>query len=285
MTVTRPVNGKMIRFIRIQTMEYFLRKRWLLPILMALLIASSETNRLLMQRTISGYAYNLWDTLFSVFSNANYLLFIINNLFFFLVCDLTSETRYGQGLLEKLGFRTKWWVSKVILLAILVLLFTLINLGIVIGIASFTFPWQSSWSPGAQFSPVGSYLVTEILGTPPFIAFLKLLLLLILGWFGLGLFVLTFSSLTHRSFAGFISGVILNFSGLVIYKGSFSPLVVNLSFHQHMLLNLQYPNTIISHLDPFGFSLIYWFCWIIFFFSVGLFLAKRKDFFGREDSR
>jgi hypothetical protein len=273
-----------VRLTRLEITEYILRKRWLLAVLMALLVGSSETNRFVVQQMVLGYSYNIWDVLFSVFSNANYLLAVLNNLFLFLVSDFTRETGYGQCLLVKLGSRRKWWESKIALLAIAALVYTLINLSIVIGVASFSFPWQNSWSMGAQLSPQDSYLATEMLTMPPRIAFIKLLILLELGWFGLGLFTLTFSTLSRHSIVGFFAGVALNFSGLVIFKSVISPWITNLFFHQHMLLNLQYSNPANSQMGSYEFSLLYWICWIAFFSMAGWLLGRRENFFRGEFS-
>jgi len=85
-----------------------------------------------------------WDILFSVFSNGNYLLFVLNNIFLFLIFDITTESEFGQTLILKLGSREKWWVSKVVLLGISVICFATINITIVFGITSFSFLFRKS---------------------------------------------------------------------------------------------------------------------------------------------
>jgi len=120
-----------------------------------------------------------------------------------------------------------------------------------------------------------------MLATLPFPLFIRLLSLLNLGWFGLGLFTLVISTFSRRSIVGFLAGVALNFVGLIIYKGSFSPAITSLSFPQHMILNLQYAK--MQELLPvssFHFALLYWSFWILLLLLSGMQLGKRKDFFG-----
>ena len=273
--------SRMARFVWIQITGKIIRKRWLIPVLIALLIGSNETNRFVLQRTGYGNSYNGWDILFSVFSNGNYLLFVLNNIFLFLIFDITTESEFGQTLILKLGSREKWWVSKVVLLGISVICFATINITIVFGITSFSFSIQEKWSLGAQLVPENSYLSAGMLATLPFPLFIRVLSLLNLGWFGLGLFTLVISTFSRRSIVGFLAGVALNFVGLIIYKGSFSPAITSLSFPQHMILNLQYAK--MQELLPvssFHFSLLYWSFWILLLLFSGMQLGKRKDFFG-----
>lgn len=269
------------RFIWLQITEKIIRKRWLIPVLIALVIGSNETNRFVLQRTVYGNSYNVWDILFSVFSNGNYLLFVLNNIFLFVIFDITAESEFGQTLILKLGSREKWWVSKVVLLGISVICFATINIAIVFGITSFSFSIQEKWSLGAQLVPENSYLSAGMLATLPLPLFIRLLSLLNLGWFGLGLFTSVISTFSRRPIVGFLAGVALNFVGLIIYKGSFSPAITSLSFPQRMILNLQYAK--MQELLPFSsfhFSLLYWSFWILLLLLSGMQLAKRKDFFG-----
>jgi len=116
-----------------------------------------------------------------------------------------------------------------------------------------------------------------MLATLPFPLFIRLLSLLNLGWFGLGLFTLVISTFSRRSIVGFLAGVALNFVGLIIYKGSFSPAITSLSFPQHMILNLQYAK--MQELLPvssFHFALLYWSFWILLLLLSGMQLGKGK---------
>lgn len=276
---------KIVRFVWLQTTEHIFRKRWLIPFLIALLIGVSATNDLLVKSSVRGVSYNTWDTLFSAFSNPNIFFFVLNILFLFLVFDLTDESAFDQSLLVILGSRSHWWVGKVILLAISVLVYTFLNLAVVAGVTSFTFPWDNSWSTGARLDPGSVYLTQRLLDTQLFIVFIKMIILLGLGWFGLGLLVLAVSILSNRCIVGFFAGVLLNFSGLIIYKDSVSNWVFNLSFHQQMFLVLQYINQ--ENPLPFNsfiFSILYWMCWILIFLITGYLLGKRRDFFERRPS-
>ncbi len=274
--------GETVRFIKLQIEENVFRRRWLLILPISIFISSNETSRVLAQTFGAIQKFNTWDVLFSVFSNANYLFFVTNGIFLYLICDLSTEKSYGQMVLLKLGSRKQWWVGKVAALGAVVLIYIAVNVGISACIASFAFPWQSFWSESAHSSPSNFYLNPILLNLNPTLAFSWLLLFLALGWFGLGLLVINCSQFLDNHILGFITGILINFVSLIIYKLNIQSPFVDLSFHQHMLINLLFSGQNHSLFVSFGSSLIYWVLWFTIFLFLGFVYGRQKDFFRRE---
>ncbi|MCB2178578.1 hypothetical protein KQH61_04100 [bacterium] len=283
MALGQSTNRNLFQAIWPQILDNFGKVRWWLPVIIALINGSSETNRLLLQQQISGFSFNIWDVIFSLISNGNYVLYVANFLFLFLVFDLINENSFDQHILHHLGSRQNWWRSKVALLGFSVLTFAFLSFGIVLGIAKFSFPWQPNWSAGAQVSPEFVYLTPRVLEFSPIEAFFKSFFLLFMGWFGLGLFVMFFAIITGASIKGFFAGVGLNILGIVIYKALIlvPPWFVNLTYTQRMILHFHYLDTEgLTFFQTIGFSLMYFLSWSILFYGGGAWVSRHKEFFG-----
>ncbi|MCX6063558.1 MAG: hypothetical protein NTV26_05125 [Caldiserica bacterium] len=230
-----------------------------------------------------GLSPNIWNPLFSILGNGGVIFFLINLLFLFLISDLPVETGFGALLLFRLGSRGKWWLTKVLTLTVAVLVYTAIALVLVGGVASFAFPWSTSWSELARgyagrIEPNPAVLVLSPSG-----AFLQLITLLVFGWFSLGLVTIVVSALANNGIIGFLAGAIINVGGYFGYKGRIPHYLDNVSIHTHFLLDFHSFDARISGYPPFGASIIYWAVWIALFTTIGFLLCRKKDFLSEKD--
>ena len=146
---------RFLSFVKFQMRRQILRKRWLLPIPLLLFLAYRSLNYL----TKPGLAgsmqpVNAWDMLFLVFGNRFQYLFRTGSCCIFtsyVICCLKSNL--GQLVLLRLRSRKAWWAGKTLTLLLLTLVYVLGSAGLLAGLASIVLPWQSGYSPQAQFMP------------------------------------------------------------------------------------------------------------------------------------
>ncbi|MDD5369615.1 MAG: hypothetical protein PHQ40_11045 [Anaerolineaceae bacterium] len=258
-------------YIFIRIARKIIGAHWLIPLIIAIFVAYLEVNRLVVYSVNQGLFFNTWDALFFVLANPNLIFFVFNSLILFLISDVSIESTYDQMALMKLGSRRKWLLGEIFIFAITILTFVLIISGSVVGMASITLPWQANWSPGARYSPSTIYLNQEILSINPIAVFVLMLLYLMMGWLGFGFFVMLFALLFNQRFVAFSAGILLNFLGLIIYKNNILPIIWELSFPNHMFINLQINTDGYLSLVHGGISFAYWLCW----FLVSIVLANR----------
>jgi hypothetical protein len=269
-------------FLRFNIEQHILQKRWLILVPVVLFVAYIMGENMLVVAKNQGLSPNIWNPLFSILGNGGVILFLINFLFLFLISDISVETSLGTLLLFRLGSRGKWWLAKVLTLAIAALVFAGILLVLVGGVSSFAFPWSTSWSElakgYARIEPTPDALVLSPSG-----AFLQLIILLILGWFSLGLVTIVVSALVNNGIIGFLAGVIIDVGGYFGYKGYFPHYLDNVSIHTHFLFDFHRFGTKASMYPPFGASIIYWAVWIALFTTIGFLLCRKKDFLSEKD--
>lgn len=273
----------LLRFVRFEIEQHLLCKRWLLPLPIVLFIAYVRISEVLVRASNFSMSGNAWDALFSVFGNSNIIFFVITLLFLYLVSDLMLETGLDEAILLRLGSRRLWWLGKTLTLGLAVLSYAVITVGIVGVVASFVLPWRSAWSEGALQFPLEFYVAPAALAMPPACAFGQLLLLLILGWFCLGLLVMVVTQFSHHHAWGFVVGVLVLFSGLGALRAGVPPPYSYLFIHQHLLFNLHYLGDAPSASPSVVVSIFYWIGWIVLFLVLGYRLGLRQDFFPQDD--
>ena len=271
-----------LRFVHFEIEQHLLRKRWLLTLPITLLIAHVVIGGVLVQSSNHSMSVNTWDSLFSVFGNSNIIFFVITLLFLYLVSDLMLETALGEAIVLRLGSRRLWWLGKTLTLGLAVLSYAVITVGIVGAVASFILPWRSTWSEGALQFPLKFYVAPAALALSPASAFGQLLLLLILGWFCLGLLVMVVTQFSHHHAWGFVAGVSVVFSGLGALKAGVRPPYSYLFIHEHLLFNLHYFRDAPLAPLPVIASVFYWLGWIGLLLALGYRLGLRQDFFPQE---
>lgn len=271
-----------LRFMRFEIGQHLLRKRWLLPLPIMLFIAHVVIGGVLVRSSNFSLSVNTWDALFSVFGNARIILVIITLLFLYLVSDLILETALGEAIVLRLGSRRLWWLGKALTLGLAVLSYAVITVGIVGVVASFVLPWQSVWSEAASQFPLEFCVAPAALALSPASAFGQLLLLLILGWFCLGLLVMVVTQFSHHHAWGFVVGVLVLFSGLVAWIAGVRPPYSYLFIHEHLLFYLHYFRDGPLAPLPVIASVFYWIGWIAVLLALGYRLGLRQDFFPQE---
>src|SRR5450756_1447748 len=198
-----------LSFLRFNIEQSILRKRWLIVIPVVLFAAYIMGDDMLVVAKNQGLSPNIWNPLFSILGNGGVIFLLINFLFLFLISDLSVETGFGALLLFRLRSRSKWWLAKVLTLAIAALVFAGMLLVLVGGVSSFAFPWSTSWSPLTKGYPrIEPFL--DVLVLSPSGAFLRLITLLVLGWFNLGLVTIVVSAPVSNGIIGFLAGAIIN---------------------------------------------------------------------------
>jgi hypothetical protein len=276
-------------FLRFNIEQSVLRKRWLILVPVVLFAAYIMSDDMLVVAKNQGLSPNIWNPLFSILGNGGVIFLLINFLFLFLISDLSVETGFGALLLFRLRSRSKWWLAKVLTLAVAALVFAGMLLVLVGGVSSFAFPWSTSWSEltrgyAGRILPNPAALVLS-----PSSAFLQLIILLVLGWFSLGLVAILVSSLTNNGIVGFLAGAVIDIAGLFMYHaeaGGVSPQYRYLhffSFDTHFLFDFHSFGTKASMYFPFGASIIYWAVWIALFTTIGFLLCRKKDFLSEKD--
>jgi len=276
-------------FLRFNIEQSVLRKRWLIVVPVVLFAAYIMSDDMLVVAKNQGLSPNIWNPLFSILGNGGVIFLLINFLFLFLISDISVETSLGTLLLFRLGSRSKWWLAKVLTLAVAALVFAGMLLVLVGGVSSFAFPWSTSWSELARGYAGRIEPNLAVLVLSPSSAFLQLITLLVFGWFSLGLVTIVVSSLTNNGIVGFLAGAVIDIAGLFMYHaeaGGVSPQYRYLhffSFDTHFLLDFHRFGTKASMYFPFGASIIYWAVWIALFTTIGFLLCRKKDFLSEKD--
>ena len=269
---------RFLSFVKFQMRRQILRKRWLLPIPLLLFLAYRSLNYL----TKPGLAgsmqpVNAWDMLFLVFGNRFNIYFALGLLYLYLVCDLLPESNLGQLVLLRLRSRKAWWAGKTLTLLLLTLVYVLGSAGLLAGLASIVLPWQSGYSPQAQFMPDSVNLPMNffrVLHAPTPLVFLSQeLALLTLGLFGFGLVMLVVNLITKRYYYGLLAGCLVFFASLVSIELSGPPpwAVWLPGYH------LTYLAMVPIRTTPLHLSFLYWAVWIAVCWLAGFVISLKQD--------
>lgn len=260
---------------------YAFRKRWLLVLPLALFLAYIVSGTVLAYSDNNHLAGNTWDIMFSVFGNGNIVFYVLNLFLLFLISDLSLETKFGEWVLLRLCSRKKWWIGKMLLLAMSVLFYLAVLVIVIAAISSFVLPWQGMWSEKAIGNPLEAFLTPQMTAISPLSVFLQLLILLAFGWFSLGLTTMVFVRLFNHALAGFSLGMFVNICGILALKGYLVdvPYPYNLLFiDTHLLINMHNFGKSPSPYPSFFASILYWVGWIALFGVWGFAFGSRKDF-------
>lgn len=269
---------RLLSYLNIQIHQYLLRKRWLLLLPVMLFIAYRSVNAIRSLLELhSGTAANIWDVFFITFGNGWNIVLIITNLFLFLVCDLLPEPGFGQLALLRLGSRRVWWLAKCLVLAVSVIAYTIFVTGIVVAFAAFDFPVEFAWSTLATATPES---LNVPLYTPRNSAAMLIigliLLLLMLGWFSLGLLMMVVTQWSRRFLVGYLASLAALMASFAVNWISNPSGWVMLFIYKHLMFN-HFP---LPFRDiPVHLSILYWVVWLACLSVLGLFLSQRQDHF------
>ncbi|HZW03933.1 MAG TPA: hypothetical protein VFF68_08395 [Anaerolineaceae bacterium] len=276
---------RFLAFFRIQFHLLIVRWRWLLPLPVMAFIGYLLINALkvhLLPEFLSPPGQepqvNAWDALFIAFGNAYYMVFVIANLFLILVCDSLPESGFGQLALFRLGSRKTWWAAKSLAMLLAALLYTLMCMLIVLGVASIGLPFRLEWSPWTAGYPANALLpffVPEQMS--PLAAATVLFGLDVLGFWTLGTLVQVITLFTHRYLYGY-------FAALLVLLGSFalSGSLINIANALHLLPPVR--NMILTFYPypfrevPLAWSYVYWGVVLGLLLLTGAFTSRRQNY-------
>jgi hypothetical protein len=112
----------------------------------------------------------------------------------------------------------------------------------------------------------------------PYASFGLAALLLVLGWFGLGLLTSTVCLVTDRFVWGFAAGMVANFTGFAALIRSVPASLEQISIQYHLLIHYHAFGDATSPYPSVQVSLLYWGMVISVLIFLGWHIAIRQDF-------
>jgi hypothetical protein len=274
-----------ITFLRNQCSLYWRRWRWIIPIPVGLLLGywACQVVRVLNQQPPSGeISGNALEAFVWAFGKPEIVYFVATVLFIYLVSDFLPANAYEQSIILRLGSRSQWWNAKVSLVFLSTGLYALLLFGSFFLAVLPQFPISSAWSQ-AGLNNFGMGLGYSLKNGGPVQATLSISALLLIGWFALGLLVLTVNQLTRRSWTGFLCGALIIITAEL---GSISGGPIGGEGWLSYLLiqnHLEYtPLWAPVRIIPESTSWIFWIVWILVCCLAGWVSSKNNDFVSTE---
>ncbi len=261
--------------------RFIFYKRWMLISLFLIVLFFTYLigDRVLVFTINQKISANVWDVVFSTLGSGSMLFLVLIPVLLLFISDIPAATNFEEFVLLRLGSRSKWLWNKILILTVSIILYLIILLIIIFVAPSFALPLNNAWSEMALKFPRYSYLNPQIPATLSVTsAFIKLIVLLILGWFGVGLATITASLFFNSTSLGFLFGVFINLGGYFAYKGDIPYRFVNFFISNHILLNFHSFGEKNSLYPPYSASIIYWVIWIALFTAIGFLICRKKDF-------
>lgn len=264
-----------------QIRSQILRNRWLLPIVLGLLIGLR--NATILQgdpdlRIIK--SANVWDVIFSTLGSTYFVHLVILTTFLYLIGDLLPEKSYGQLILFRLKSRRQWWLSKILTLLTLTVVYMFLFIVPIILVGGLTHGWSLDYSEQTFFNrfmsgvPANLFATGEAYISPPDL-FAQTLLLIFLALLTSGLFTMVITLFTSRSLFGLIGGFTFVFISLIGNSLSGPPSWVKFLPSHHVA----YLGGLPVRLIPVPTSVLYWMIWICLLVSLGLIRSVRQNIF------
>jgi hypothetical protein len=151
---------------------------------------------------------NALEAFIWAFGKPEIVYFVATSLFIYLVSDFLPANAYEQSIILRLGSRSRWWIAKVCLVFLSTWLYAVLLFGSFFLVVLQQYPFSTEWSP-AGLNNFGMGLGYALKNGEPVQGSLLIAAFLLLGWFAIGLLVLTVNQLTHRSWAGFLCGALI----------------------------------------------------------------------------
>lgn len=278
---------RLVSFVAYQLRWQLLRKRWLLPFLLAFFLAVQTigTYEGKSSRGSVGLApANAWDVMFGIIGHSGTVYFTITLLFLYLVSDLLPELTLGQFVLLRLRSRKLWWVGKVLTLLILTLVYLAVVVGPIALVTTPVYRWGGDYSELAHKDwlltslPADLFRNGEAYISPPELL-IQSLILLFLGLFTFGLIMMVVNQWTRKHYWGLLSGVTLLFVSYVSIQLSGPPAWSMYLPGPH----LTYTAGIPLRRSPLIISIGYWAVLIIVLLVISLVQAKNQDHVALQD--
>lgn len=270
-------------FTRYQIQNQIQRNRWLFPIVLGLL--NGLRNATILQGDPALHIMkpaNVWDVIFSTLGSTYFVHLVILTTFLYLIGDLLPEKSYGQLILFRLKSRRQWWLSKILTLLTLTVVYMFLFVAPVVLVGGLTHGWSLDYSEQTFFnrfmSGVPANLFAE--GTEeayitPLDLFAQTLLLIFLALFTCGLFATVITLFTSRSLFGLIGGFTFVFVSLIGNSLSGPPSWVKFLPSHHVA----YLGSLPVRTIPVPISVLYWMIWICLLISLGFFRSLKQNIF------
>ncbi len=289
---TDPSIKQMKTFLQSQCAFYWRRLRWLLPIPVGLLLGYwagkvlevlNWQAQLYGETTAESIGGNALEAFIWAFGKPEIIYFVATALLIYLVSDFLPAGAYEQSILLRLGSRMQWWTAKVCLVVLSVLLYAALLFGSFFLAVLPKYPFSAEWS-GAGLNNFGIGLGYSLKNGTPLQGALWIAIFLLLGWFALGLLMLTINQLTRRGWPGFICAALIVVSANLGSLGGGA--VGGQGWERYFLIqnHLEYtPLWAPTRVIPEAVSLLFWLVWIVLCLVIGWRSAKRADFLAMED--
>lgn len=270
----------LLRFTIFDSMQLFKRFRWFFVFLLLLVLTYLEISKVMLYSSQKKLSANNWDVLFSVFGSHYGVLFYLTPVILYLTSDLVFNRGFTDTLLLRIGSRKHWWISKTLTLGIAISAFVAVGVLIAAALSSFVLPWQFNWSKVAVKSPDISYLNPDLINAikSPALAFFALILLLVIGWYGLCLLSMIVTLYTGKHFFGFAASILVVFISIIIMKYGYGPPASYFSVHHHLLFSWHRFGSKFADMPPLYLSISYWMLMISFSYIIGYMKSLKYDF-------
>jgi len=270
-------------FTRYQIQSQIQRNRWLFPIVLGLLIGLR--NATILQGDPALHIMkpaNVWDVIFSTLGSTYFVHLVILTTFLYLIGDLLPEKSYGQLILFRLKSRRQWWLSKILTLLTLTVVYMFLFVAPVVLVGGLTHGWSLDYSEQTFFNrfmsgvPANLFAAgTEEAYITPLDLFTQTLLLIFLALFTCGLFATVITLFTSRSLFGLIGGFTFVFVSLIGNSLSGPPSWVKFLPSHHVA----YLGSLPVRTIPVPISVLYWMIWICLLISLGFFRSLKQNIF------
>ena len=270
-------------FTRYQIQSQIQRNRWLFPIVLGLLIGLR--NATILQGDPALHIMkpaNVWDVIFSTLGSTYFVHLVILTTFLYLIGDLLPEKSYGQLILFRLKSRRQWWLSKILTLLTLTVVYMFLFVAPVVLVGGLTHGWSLDYSEQTFFNrfmsgvPANLFAAgTEEAYITPLDLFTQTLLLIFLALFTCGLFATVITLFTSRSLFGLIGGFSFVFVSLIGNSLSGPPSWVKFLPSHHVA----YLGSLPVRTIPVPISVLYWMIWICLLISLGFFRSLKQNIF------
>lgn len=270
-------------FTRYQIQSQIQRNRWLFPIVLGLLIGLR--NATILQGDPALHIMkpaNVWDVIFSTLGSTYFVHLVILTTFLYLIGDLLPEKSYGQLILFRLKSRRQWWLSKILTLLTLAVVYMFLFVAPVVLVGGLTHGWSLDYSEQTFLNRFMSGVPANLFATateaayitPPDL-FAQTLLLIFLALFTCGLFATVITLFTSRSLFGLIGGFSFVFVSLIGNSLSGPPSWVKFLPSHHVA----YLGSLPVRTIPVPISVLYWMIWICLLISLGFFRSLKQNIF------
>ncbi|MFC4077450.1 hypothetical protein [Salinithrix halophila] len=273
------LNGKWMRLIRLDVRHTFFRMKWLWAIPIYLVVIWFEWDRTFIVPH-TGTMYHAGDILVRSLTNFYAIVFCFSPLFLHLVHDGIQNPGWLGSIFLRSGEIRIWWLAKAVSVVTTAALVTLSGTVSSTLFACVALPCTNTWGTATRYPPEGDIFGFNpaILHLSPLEAALFANLLLLLGWFGIGLVSVLVSVVYQSRVAGFTVAFIILMSGLAAFHAPSSPWQ-QLFINVHMDLNTHRFGQAASKWPSMMESILYWALWIGIVLFLGLHKLRRTDWF------